>query len=115
MELRKKEIIIEENKGIFSIIWKNISSEKDLIKKVSSLKSILTDEKAKLLYFVRTKKPNSLYQLAKELKRDFKSVSNDAKVLEKFGLIELKSEKTKKRKRFVPKILIDELVIHIKI
>jgi len=115
MESRKKEIIIEENKGIFSIIWKNISSEKELFKKVSSLKSILTDEKAKLLYFIRTKEPDSLYRLAKELKRDFKSVSKDAKILEKFGLIELRKEKTKKRKKFTPRILIDELIIHIKI
>ena len=54
-----------------------------------------------------------MYQLAKLLGRDFKAVSQDIKLLEKFGLIELKPETKGKRKRLRPVIVVDSLQINI--
>ena len=47
------------------------------------------------------------------MNRDFKSVSEDIKLLEKFGLIDLIKESTGKRERLRPVIIIDTLKIEI--
>ena len=113
-KIRKKEIIIKENKGVFSIIRKSATDPKATFRQISSLRSILTNEKSKILYFIQNNNPNSIYELSKQLKRNFKSVREDVMILKKFGLLELVKEKTKNRKRLKPKILVDELIIHIK-
>ena len=53
--------------------------------------------------------------LARILSRDFKSVSDDIKLLERFGFIELVSERTGKRKRLKPVIIIDQVTINVKV
>jgi predicted transcriptional regulator len=53
--------------------------------------------------------------LAKKLGRGFKSVSDDVKLLERLGFIELIEEKTKKRIRHKPVIVVDTITIHIKV
>ena len=68
-----------------------------------------------LLNVIKNQKPNSLYQLAKILKRDFKSVINDIKLLERFGFIDMVSEKTGKRQRLRPVIVVDSIYINLKI
>tara|TARA_Y100000296_G_scaffold36581_1_gene42309 strand:- start:2604 stop:2753 length:150 start_codon:yes stop_codon:yes gene_type:complete len=49
------------------------------------------------------------------LERGFKAVSDDIKLLERFGFIELIEEKTKKRIRHKPEIVVDVVTIHIKV
>ena len=80
---------------------------------INQLRQLLSNEKAKILNAIKTQNPESLYQLAKFLKRDFKAVIRDIKVLEKFGLIELKEESKGKRKRLKPLVVIDNLQINI--
>ena len=82
---------------------------------LSTLRQILSNEKARILYIIKTKKPHSIYQLSKILKRDFKSVSGDVKMLEKFGFIDMVAEKTGKRERLKPVIVIDSLKLNIKV
>ena len=53
--------------------------------------------------------------LAKKLKRGFKSVNDDIKLLERFGFIELVEEKTKDRIRHRPVIVVDKITINIEI
>ena len=76
---------------------------------------LASNEKAKILYTIKTKKPNSMYSLAKILERDFKSVSDDIKLLERFGFIEMIAEKTGKRERLKPILSSDTITINIKI
>ena len=47
------------------------------------------------------------------LQRDFKSVSEDIKLLEEFGFIDLIKESTGKRERLKPIVIIDILKIEI--
>ena len=99
----------------FGSIFKRLKgdrSEFDL-SGVSDLRKLLSNEKSKILNVIKTKKPDSVYKLAKLLNRDFKAVREDIKLLERFGLIELKHEHEGKRKRLKPIISIDSLQINI--
>ena len=53
--------------------------------------------------------------LLRSLGRSFKAVSDDVKLLKKFGFIELKEESSKKRKRLRPVIVVDTLNIWVKL
>ena len=82
---------------------------------ISLLRKILSNEKAKILYVLNTKKPKSIYALAKDLGRDFKSVREDLKLLERFGFIEFHSARVGKRKSLVPVLTVDRIEIIIDI
>lgn len=82
---------------------------------VKLLRSLLSNEKARILHVLRNKQVGSIYALAKELKRDFKSVRTDVKSLERFGLVEFHSEKTGKRIALKPVLATDRLQIMIDI
>ena len=68
-----------------------------------------------MLHVIKNQEPKSIYELAKKLKRNFKSVVEDIKLLERFGFIELIKEKTKKRVRHKPEIAVDEIIIKLSI
>ncbi|MFH1237857.1 MAG: hypothetical protein ABIH79_00795 [archaeon] len=82
---------------------------------IKLLRSLLSNEKARILYTLKSKKPKSIYSLSKILERDFKSVREDIKVLERFGFIEFHAEKTGKRESLKPVLVIDRLQIMIDI
>ena len=82
---------------------------------VKLLRSLLSNEKARILHLLKTENPKSIYALAKSLSRDFKSVREDIKVLEGFGFIEFHIEKTGKREALRPVLAIDKLEIIINI
>lgn len=73
------------------------------------LRKLLSNEKARILHLLKTKKPKSIYELAKLLGRDFKSVREDVKVLERFGFVEFNLRKTGKRESLEPVLVIDRL------
>jgi len=111
-----REITIKESKGAFSLFKKPLSNKKDFnFEGMSALRQVLSNEKARMLYVIKTEKPTSLYSLAKKLGRNFKSVYEDSKLLERFGFIELIAEKTNNRVRYKPKITTDNIMINIKI
>lgn len=78
---------------------------------ISELRSLLSNEKAKVLYSIKYDKPKSIYHLSKLLKRDFKSVRGDLLVLEKFGFISFEKVITGNRKSLKPILAIDSLHI----
>ncbi len=82
---------------------------------IKILRNLLSNEKARILYVLKHTKPKSIYALAKLLGRDFKSVRDDIKVLERFGFIEFHSEKVGKRASLMPVLVINELRIIIDI
>ena len=113
---KTREITIIDEEGVFNTFFKRFTGEKEYdFEGISLLRKILSNEKARLLHFLKTKKPGSIYQLAKLLGRDFKSVSDDIKLLESFGFIEMIAEKTGKRERLRPILVIDSIQIKIKI
>jgi predicted transcriptional regulator len=82
---------------------------------IKLLRNLLSNEKARILYALKSEKPKSIYALAKILGRDFKSVRDDIKILERFGFIEFHSEKTGGRESLMPVLIINKLQIIIDI
>ncbi|MBU0959676.1 MAG: HTH domain-containing protein [Nanoarchaeota archaeon] len=82
---------------------------------IKLLRNLLSNEKAKILYVLKKQKPVSIYALAKILGRDFKSVREDVKILERFGFIEFHAEKHGKRESLMPVLIIDKLEMIINI
>ena len=117
MALKKNiEITIKESKGAFSIFKQTGSSKKDYdFSGTTALRQLLSNEKARILNVIKTKKPGSIYELAKLLKRGFKSVNDDLKFLQRFGFVDLVEEKTKNRVRHKPVIAVEEISFHFKI
>ena len=110
-----KEISIIQSKGIFSIFKPSSSNKVYKNEGVDSLRQVLSNEKARILNTIKTQNPSSIYELAKKLGRSFKAVSEDIKILKKFGFIELREEHSKKRKRLRPVIVVDTIHISVKL
>jgi len=82
---------------------------------VAILRKLLSNEKCRILYTLKHKKPKSIYEIAKLLGRDFKSVYEDLKMLERFGLIEFHLSKVGKRESLAPVLVVDNLKIIVRI
>jgi len=114
-KIKVREITISESQGTFNIFKKKTSKKDFDFSGMLALRQLLSNEKARILSVIKTRKPRSIYDLAKQLERGFKSVSDDVKLLERFGFIELIEEKTKKRIRHKPEIVVDTITIHVKL
>jgi predicted transcriptional regulator len=102
--------------GIFSRFLSKKTKESEYDPSdIELLRTIFSNEKVRILYFIKKYKPKSIYDLSKKLKRDFKSVYSDLKVLERFELIEFYSEKKGKRESLRPVLAINELNITLSI
>ncbi len=110
-----REITIKGGKNAFSIFKKDSSKENYDFSGILALRQLLSNEKARILHVIKSQKPQSIYELAKKLERGFKAVNDDVKLLERFGFIELREEKTKNRVRHRPVILVDTVSINVKI
>lgn len=111
-----REITIAQSKGTFSLFKKSALAKGEFdFEGLAALRNLLTNEKARILYVIKNEKPSSMYDLAKRLGRTFKSVSDDLKLLERFGLIEFVEEKKKNRTRHRPEIVVDTVTIHVKV
>jgi predicted transcriptional regulator len=110
--IRTKKITIEQRQGAFTALFSRFrSQEKYESQEISMLRSLLSNEKARLLHVLKTKQPNSIYELAKILGRDFKSVRDDISQLEKFGFIELIPVHKGKREKLKPILVLDVLEV----
>ena len=111
---KTREILIEESKGAFSIFQKSKSSKESYdFDSLLSIRQLLSNEKARLLHVIKTKKPVSIYALAKILGRDFKSVRDDIILLKKFGFIDLIAEHGGKGKRIRHRPIITSSTINV--
>ena len=57
---------------------------------VESFRKFFTPKRLELLKVIKHEQPESIYELAKLTKRDFKSVVTDIRLLEGFGMIDTK-------------------------
>ena len=109
-QIKTRTITIAEKGGTFSTIFHKIKGSKKE-SGISSLRQLLSNEKARLLHICKTKQPASIYELAKILGRDFKAVRQDIRLLEQFGFIELISSHKHGRERLRPLVDADQVVI----
>jgi predicted transcriptional regulator len=114
--IKSKSITLKQESGGFSSIFRGFKAdEKYANPDIAQLRSMLSNEKARMLHVLRTKQPNSLYELAKILGRDFKSVRQDIRLLEEFGFVEMIPIHKGKREKLKPILVLDELRINIQI
>ena len=114
---RTRVINMSISQNAFTSIFKRFVGEKSEFEfsGLGDLRQLLSNEKAKILYVIKHNKPSSVYNLAKILNRDFKSVLQDVRILKKFGFIELKPEKKGNRNMLKPLIAINSLQINFEI
>lgn len=74
-----------------------------------TLGKAITGTRIELLNVIRVKKPRSIQELARLVKRDFKNVYMDVKFLKEFGLIELKEKGA--RRSSIPEAKFEELLL----
>ena len=97
---------LDEMAADFKRVWKDAGKGKSVreaaeticFDSVEDMQKFLSPERIRLLKTVHEKKPKSIYELAKMLKRDRKNVTEDVKMLEGVGLIERKAIKRGKEK-----------------
>jgi predicted transcriptional regulator len=109
---KTRKITIDIAKGGFGAIFDRFRG-KESRSEISMLRSALSNEKARMLHILKTKQPNSLYELAKLLSRDFKSVRQDILLLEKLGFVEMIPIHKGKREKLKPLLVADSLEIAI--
>ena len=112
---KTREITLAVSQGAFDLIFKKFKGEKKDydFEGISILRKLFSNERARILSVLKHKKPDSIYSLAKILNRDFKSVNNDIKLLERFGFIDLIVNHKGKRKRIRPVIIVDSVDIRV--
>jgi predicted transcriptional regulator len=116
VQKRTKVRYVDVNVSNKSFVSKLIGSDKSYdFSDIKILRSLLSDEKAKILYVLKHEQPKSIYKLAKKLGRDFKSVREDLHTLERFGFIDFVIEKKGKRESLMPVLSTDSLQIIINI
>ncbi len=108
-----KTIVLGIEAGAFTGIFRRLRGEKSGydFSGISALRQLLSNEKARLLHTIKTQNPSSIYHLAKLLGRDFKSVRQDVKLLERFGFIELDLNRKGKREMLKPVLAVDSVNI----
>jgi len=111
--IKTKTISITEKEGTFSTIFHRFKTGKKQNSEIANLRQLLSNEKARILHIIKTKKPSSIYELAKILGRDFKAVRQDIKLLEKFGFVELITSHKQGRERLKPVVDVDKIIINI--
>lgn len=116
-KMKTREITITDEGGAFSVFFKRMAGESNPydFEGLSALRQLLSNERAKILHILKKNKPKSIYELAKKAGRDFKSVSDDIKLLERFGFVQMVAEKTGKRARLRPMLVVDAMNIIIKL
>jgi len=100
----------ERMKKAVKLKIKDIQKKEDIIfDSVPSFRSFMSSQKLQILSVIRSSKPQSIYELAKLVDRDFASVKKDCDTLEAAGFIVSKETKGEKdqRTRKVPRLLFD--------
>ena len=90
----------------------DVKDEKIVVESLDVLRKALTPERLKIIHVIKTKKPESIYELAKILGRDRASVTRDLEYLKLLGLIEFEDVKDVRDKK-KPVVTYDEIVISI--
>ena len=95
---------------------KHEQAEQQRLEEIKLARTLLSDSKINLLRVIKEHKPASIYELAKTLKRDIKSVRNDLKSLSKIGFVKFEYSQFKGTlKKAKPVLNMNKLVISIEV
>jgi predicted transcriptional regulator len=83
---------------------------------IEAARNLLTPSRLALLRTIRSKRPGSIYELAKLVDRDLKNVQADLQILQRYGLVRMSRGRSSGRRRAkVPQALFSEIALKIAI
>ena len=95
---------LEEGLKDFRATWKAVAAGKKVTPRkgtyftsLEAARKVLTPKRLQLLRVIRRDHPNSVYQLAQLVGRDFKNVHADVQALAAYGLVSLKRTQAGRR------------------
>ncbi len=101
------KVLEEARKGELPFAHEEVS-----FKNIDTLRKVLTKKRMELLHVIKQHVPESVYELAKIVNRDLKSVNTDITVLVNVGLVSLK-KLNEERKKTQPRVQFDKLHVEI--
>jgi predicted transcriptional regulator len=95
---------LEEGVKDFRATWKAVAAGKKVTPRrgtnftsLEAARKVLTPKRLQLLRVIRQGRPDSVYQLAKLVGRDFKNVHADVQAMAAYGLVSLKKTQAGRR------------------
>jgi predicted transcriptional regulator len=95
---------LEEGLKDFRATWKAVAAGKKVTPRrgtyftsLEAARKVLTPKRLQLLRMIRQDRPDSVYQLARLVRRDFKNVHADLQALAVYGLVSLERTQTGRR------------------
>lgn len=123
MKIRKIEIGIKplkESLHEFAAVWDKLQRGEKVEKRsgiyfesIDAMRKVLTNKRLTILKVIKEEEPNSVYALAKLLGRDLKNVNQDLKMLVDIGLVTVEPVKDDNKKRIVPHVEYDKILLEI--
>ena len=122
MRVKNIKIAIKSDPVFFSEIkqvWNSLEKGEKVQKhkgvyfeNLDTMRKVLTEERLRILKTIKSKNPQSIYELAKLIGRDIKNTFKDVQVLAQVGLIELKKAKDG-REKTTPQVNYDQILLEI--
>ncbi len=82
---------------------------------LEAARNFLTRERLGLLRTIKTRRPRSIYELARMLGRDLKNVQEDIRILERHGLVRIAKRPRGTRSVKVPRVPFEAIALKIAI
>ena len=117
VEVKSVENTLKEAKEVMEKLKEGkVVKRKETIsfKNINVMRKVLTNKRIQLIKEIKDHKPASIYELAKLVKRDAKSVNTDLKVLSRLGMVDLKKTK-KDRINIIPSVNYEKIDVAIAI
>ncbi|MBI1935841.1 hypothetical protein HYS31_05360 [Candidatus Woesearchaeota archaeon] len=106
VEIKSVEDTLKEAKGVMEKLkeGKSVSKKESIsFSNIDIMRKALTNKRLELIKAIKRYKPKSIYQLAKIVERDSKSVNADLKLLNNLGMVDLKPQE-RGRENIVPRV-----------
>ena len=124
MKLKKIDIGIkslEDSLKDFAETWKDLGAGEKVKKdegiyfdSIDDMRSVLTNNRLLILKVIRERRPKSVYELSKILRRNLKNVNQDLKLLAEIGLVTLEKTEVDKR-RITPHVDYTKIMLEISV
>lgn len=82
---------------------------------LEAARNFLTRERLGLLHAIKSRQPESIYELAKMTGRDLKNIQEDVRILERHGLVRITKRARGSRIVKAPRVPFDEIALRIAI
>jgi predicted transcriptional regulator len=113
--IKSDPVLFTEIKHVWNSIEKGEKVQKHkgvYFENLDTMRKVLTEERLRILKTIKTNNPQSIYELAKLIRRDIKNTFNDVQFLAQVGLIELKKAKDG-REKTTPQVNYDQILLEI--